>query len=729
MAGFIVCAMRFNGFTRQRGALAALLLCAGLAGYLASLLPLPRQALGQAADANTATGGRRADRSFGFDARDFGVKADGATDDLASLNAAIAAVNAAGGGVLQLPAGTVVLGPSLSEKFVVARSNVTLRLTPATRLKVKDDAGNFEALISTPSTGSGIGVTPLVNFALEGGTIDMNPAGNAASLPVVGRRETSQFAIKFNIARGVRVRNVRFDACTGINTVVVNGPTCTDVEVKDCSFHFLPLGASPAGYDNSAVYVEGYNFTVAGNRFSAAVGSGARAAIELHGAGGSCVGNNSDGFLTLVNVVPWSATTLGQADAAAHLSTSHVVAGNVADRCARGISIWPMEIRVATARGGGASTLTLDEDASAADNAYNGLDVYIVSGAGAGQRRTVSMYAGATRVLTVSKAWDKVPDGSSVFNVHHVCRNVTVAGNTINVAQVSHQASSCGGIQVVWGNTSRGAVEGLTVTGNTITFEDEAAGAGAAAGARAVEHEYLEAGIMLTPWGNECIGATVVGNTIIRAPGPGIRPCGTAPGSRMRASRIANNVIIDAGQHSGFRNRAYRAALFVDPQTTDCVIENNSIHDTGTPAPRGVHAIYSSGGNINLLLRNNVVSEGQSKSRLLNAGLDSAGITADDGCEDVPYAPAYAPAPMANGLTKRMKLAGPLTVAAPLNTPDGKMLRFIFTQDAAGRRAVTWNAVFKQNWRPDTGANRTNTITFEKQGRNWVQVAASTGLN
>ena len=244
-----------------------------------------------------------------------------------------------------------------------------------------------------------------------------------------------------------------------------------------------------------------------------------------------------------------------------------------------------------------------------------------------------------------------------------------------------------------------------------------------------MESEYLNNGIMLTPHGNECVGATVVGNTIIRAPGPGIRASGTAPGSRLRASRIANNIIIDAGQHAGFRNHAYRAALFIDPQTSDCVIEGNSIHDTGASAPRGVHAVYSSAGNANLVLRANFVGQAQSKTPLLNTGLDSAGITADGGCEDVPYVLEYTPAPMSSGLTKRITLAGPLRVNAPLSAADGKVLRFIFTQDAAGARVVTWHRVFKLNWKPDARPHARNTITFEKQGADWVQVAASTGLN
>lgn len=70
-----------------------------------------------------------------------------------------------------------------------------------------------------------------------------------------------------------------------------------------------------------------------------------------------------------------------------------------------------------TAQAGGASTITLATAASAADSAYNAMEVYIVSGVGAGQRRVISAYVGATRVATVTVAWSVQPTSASAYQV------------------------------------------------------------------------------------------------------------------------------------------------------------------------------------------------------------------------------------------------------------------------------------------------------------------------
>ena len=66
-----------------------------------------------------------------------------------------------------------------------------------------------------------------------------------------------------------------------------------------------------------------------------------------------------------------------------------------------------------TAAAGGAATITLPTTASAVDNYYNGMEVYITENTGAGQRRVISGYVGATRVATVSVAWAVNPDSTS----------------------------------------------------------------------------------------------------------------------------------------------------------------------------------------------------------------------------------------------------------------------------------------------------------------------------
>jgi hypothetical protein len=585
----------------------------------------------------------------------FNIKGDGTTDDTTAINSAISIANAAGGGVLFFPAGTYIIAPSLSATFIIAKSNVTIcGAGPATKFKVKDSVGNFEAIISTPSTGGSIGATAISNFSIQDLTIDMNPSGNPAALPTIGSSTTSQFAIKFNSATGIRVRNVRFDPCTGINTVVLYG---SDHEVSDCYFNFIPPGnwtwpaitnnntaaavaagsitldatassvtdaykggtvfirsattganqlrtisayngstkvatissnwsPTPTGtitynvvgaqtYDNSAIYIESYNYNVCNNRFNTTVGTGARGAMELHAWGGNCTGNISDGFQTLVNLVNLASSNVNTAAALAHDSTSHVVSGNVIMNALCGIQIWPTHTRSSTAVSATNNTIVLDSGASAVDGFYNGQDIYIVSGTGQYQRRTVLGYVGSTKTVTIVGAWQTIPDATSVYNIHYVMRNIAITGNTIQIMQKKHNVTFSRGINVVWNNGINGAIEGLTITGNTITFEDESDSN------RSITAEYLEAGIQLTPQANESWGVTVTGNTIIRSPGPGIRPCGTFTGSRLRDSIISKNTLIDCGQNLNFFNIAYRSAFFIDSPCNNVSISDNHIIDNG----------------------------------------------------------------------------------------------------------------------------------------------------
>ena len=69
------------------------------------------------------------------------------------------------------------------------------------------------------------------------------------------------------------------------------------------------------------------------------------------------------------------------------------------------------------AQAGGASTITLASAASALDSYYNGMEVYITANTGAGQRRVVQSYVGATRVATLTAAWSVVPDTTSTYQV------------------------------------------------------------------------------------------------------------------------------------------------------------------------------------------------------------------------------------------------------------------------------------------------------------------------
>lgn len=103
----------------------------------------------------------------------FGAKADGITLNTKSINAAITACNARGGGVVVVPPGFWLTGP------IVLKSNVNLHVDRSALLQFTDDksqyplvAGNYEGHPS-PRNQSPISGTNLVNIGITGdGIID-----------------------------------------------------------------------------------------------------------------------------------------------------------------------------------------------------------------------------------------------------------------------------------------------------------------------------------------------------------------------------------------------------------------------------------------------------------------------------------------------------------------------------------------------------------------------------
>jgi parallel beta-helix repeat protein len=461
-----------------------------------------------------------------------GAKGDGVTDDTAAINAAIAAASAAGGGIVLFPPGTFVVAPSGTGTYILIKSNVIVRGSgPATKLKIKNNCGDYRALFYD----NGVAHT---NFVVEDLTIDQNPTGNTNATVTTSAGQL-QIAVFVTNGTGTRVQRCRFDPCCGVNTVDVNGTGCSDAKVEDCYFHFVPRGASPAPYDNSAVYVEADNYQVTDNTFEAAQGSGARGAIELHDSGGVCEGNVTNWYRTLVNVV--STTGVTQPN-----YTGHTISGNTANNCNDGIALWPI--------------------------------------------------TGTT------------------------LRGCTITGNTVNLAQKDHAQNTCMGIGVVWDNSVQGSVEGLTITGNTIVFQDEGGG-------RAVGTEYLNNGIRLAPVGGTSSGVTCDDNTILRSPGPAIRPSGTSAGTLLTRFNISNNVIVDAGQNAGITNSAYRTGIFMDGANMGVgVIEGNKFFDTGTSGLKGVNVAWIGSAPTAVAWRNNPQYTASS-SRLQLVGFGIAGLT------------------------------------------------------------------------------------------------------
>lgn len=69
------------------------------------------------------------------------------------------------------------------------------------------------------------------------------------------------------------------------------------------------------------------------------------------------------------------------------------------------------------AQSGGASTITLNANASSVDNEYVGQIIQIRSGTGEDQVRYIESYVGATKVATVNRVWDTTPDSTSGYAI------------------------------------------------------------------------------------------------------------------------------------------------------------------------------------------------------------------------------------------------------------------------------------------------------------------------
>ena len=78
---------------------------------------------------------------------------------------------------------------------------------------------------------------------------------------------------------------------------------------------------------------------------------------------------------------------------------------------------------------GTANTITLDAGASAVNDYYNGLSVFITSGTGSGQLRTISDYVGSSKLATVSVNWTTNPDNTSVNEVMPAVTITTTEGS------------------------------------------------------------------------------------------------------------------------------------------------------------------------------------------------------------------------------------------------------------------------------------------------------------
>jgi len=126
----------------------------------------------------------------------------------------------------------------------------------------------------------------------------------------------------------------------------------------------------------------------------------------------------------------------------------------------------PVAVRIATATGGAASTITLDASASAGTDFYVGCSIQTISGTGANQSRLITAYNGSTKVATVDRAWATNPASGTLFAILPTpgvtgMTTTEVAAAVLNATATSYNTASTIGQKI---NASGAAATPPTTT-------------------------------------------------------------------------------------------------------------------------------------------------------------------------------------------------------------------------------------------------------------------------
>lgn len=157
-------------------------------------------------------------------AKSFGAKGDGATDDSGAINSAISALASAGGGVLFFPAGTYVVKANILLKSKVSLAGIGRGATT-----IKAASGVTTAPL-TATTGNAI-----EDVVIRDLTVD----GNASAFA------TNIFGISVTKGSRVRITNVQVKNTYHIG---IYGTECSDFAVDNCFLNNVALtSTSPNG--------------------------------------------------------------------------------------------------------------------------------------------------------------------------------------------------------------------------------------------------------------------------------------------------------------------------------------------------------------------------------------------------------------------------------------------------------------------------------------------------
>ncbi|PYI55430.1 glycosyl hydrolase family 28-related protein [Paenibacillus flagellatus] len=185
----------------------------------------------------------------------------------------------------------------------------------------------------------------------------------------------------------------------------------------------------------------------------------------------------------------------------------------------------------------------------------------------------------------------------------HGIKNVVIANNTIHLINTVHQRSLTTGISTAGSSVDKGPYENITITGNTIVFEEEF-----------VRRSTLnEAAYGISLYKDSDYTNVLIANNVIKnAPVTGIRVGSSNKVGVSTNIKITGNMIVNAG-HYPASSELYRAAILLRSTVKGADVSGNFITDTYDQA-KGLFSIRVNdfdGTFTNVSVTNNLIQSKQ----------------------------------------------------------------------------------------------------------------------
>jgi hypothetical protein len=288
----------------------------------------------------------------------------------------------------------------------------TLAVTPTlAATQAFNNTGQTTALPSAPTAGS------ITAATFGAGAIDANAFAQAAADKAWATAARTLTAFGFTVTVGTNNDKTGYALTTGERSSIAAAVLTDTTDV---------LGA-----DIVAVKAKTDLLTFTGSNVNAN-------AQVLPSPAPTGYGGTGGGAGTDVNVVSWAGTDV---------VTPNVPGIPVVDI----VRVGGITVADGHAQGGGASTITLAAGDAAGTNAYVDRPITLTGGTGMGQSRLIIAYNAATKIATVHRPWDTVPDTTTTYELDQ-----TAAVNLVLV----------GGLPVADGTAQAGSASTITLAAN-----------------------------------------------------------------------------------------------------------------------------------------------------------------------------------------------------------------------------------------------------------------------